>query len=51
MRTWFAWIGFISNLLGVVKLLVQSSDFSQASRILSEPVFFESDSKSDVALA
>jgi hypothetical protein len=34
---------FISNLLGGVKLLVQPSDFSQASRILSEPVSFESD--------
>jgi len=41
---------FISNLLGGVKLLVQPSDFSQASRILSEPVSFESDSESDGAL-
>ena len=40
---------FISNLLGGVKLLVQPSDFSQASRILSEPVSFESDSESDGA--
>jgi hypothetical protein len=41
---------FISNLLGGVKLLVQPSDFSQASRILSEPVSFESDSESDGVL-
>jgi hypothetical protein len=37
-------------LLGGVKLLVQPSDFSQASRILSEPVSFESDSESDGVL-
>ena len=41
---------FISNLLGGVKLLVQPADFSKASRILSEPVSFGSDSESDGAL-
>jgi putative signal transducing protein len=40
---------FISNLLGGIKLMVQPSDFSQASRILNEPVSeeFESDSESN----
>jgi hypothetical protein len=40
---------FISNLLGGIKLMVQPSDFSQASRILNEPVpdEFESDSESN----
>jgi hypothetical protein len=41
---------FISNLLGGVKLLVQPADFSQASRILSEPVASESDAGSEGAL-
>ena len=40
---------FMSNLLGGIKLLVQPADFSQASRILNEPISdeFESDSESD----
>ncbi len=41
---------FISNLLGGVKLMVQPADFSQASRILNEPVASESDSESEGAL-
>jgi Putative prokaryotic signal transducing protein len=42
---------FISNLLGGVKLLVQPVDFSEASRILNEPVSdkFESESESNEA--
>jgi len=41
---------FISNLLGGIKLMVQPADFSRASRILSEPVSYESDSESEGAL-
>jgi hypothetical protein len=42
---------FISNLLGGIKLLVQPTDFTEASRILNEPISdnFEADSESNEA--